>query len=121
MDVSITTSLTGVSENMVVTECDASYYQTFSDIDEFDNNVIMEKFREPLLNVDWSTHLGGYPQFFQGGFSSEYSEWLTLLTITADEEINILYGQGGVGNFFILPQDLANLDFSRVMYAWDCT
>ena len=119
LNLSITTKLKGTSESMVVTSSDASYYPIFSNIDEFDNNVIMEKFREPLLDVDWSTHLGGYPQFFQGGFSDEDSEWLTLLTITADEKINILYGQGGVGNFFILPQDLANLDFSRVLYAWD--
>ncbi|MBK6997000.1 MAG: DUF1963 domain-containing protein [Lewinellaceae bacterium] len=29
-------------------------------------------------------------------------------------------GDMGVGHFFIREQDLAALDFSRVLYDWDC-
>lgn len=31
----------------------------------------------------------------------------------------ILWGDAGVGNFFISKEDLINKDFSRVLYNWD--
>lgn len=32
----------------------------------------------------------------------------------------VMWGDGGVGRFLVNGGDLARLDFSRVMYAWDC-
>ena len=32
----------------------------------------------------------------------------------------VLWGDCGVGNFFINRRDLENLDFSRILYTWDC-
>lgn len=29
------------------------------------------------------------------------------------------WGSGGIGNFYIRPEDLARRDFSKVMYYWD--
>ena len=39
-----------------------------------------------------------------------------------DEEngYSILWGDCGVCNFFIARADLEKLDFSRVLYNWDC-
>ena len=33
---------------------------------------------------------------------------------------SILWGDCGVANFFISRTDLEKLDFSRVLYNWDC-
>lgn len=35
-------------------------------------------------------------------------------------EIGLEWGDGGVCNFFINADDLANHDFSNVLYNWDC-
>jgi uncharacterized protein YwqG len=32
----------------------------------------------------------------------------------------VSFGDSGVANFFISPSDLERLDFSRVLYTWDC-
>ncbi|MDN5490601.1 MAG: DUF1963 domain-containing protein, partial [Acinetobacter sp.] len=36
------------------------------------------------------------------------------------EGIEIMWGDSGVGNFFIHPDDLEKRDFSKVVYNWDC-
>lgn len=61
--------------------------------------------------------VGGYPYFTQtdprtGG------DWELLLQLDSDDEM--MWGDAGVGNFFIPPADLARADFSRVLYTWDC-
>jgi len=42
-----------------------------------------------------------------------------LFQLNSDEE-DIAWGDVGVGNFFIQPQDLKNRDFSKVLFHWDC-
>lgn len=61
--------------------------------------------------------MGGYPYFTQtdprtGG------DLELLLQLDSDDEM--MWGDAGVGNFFISPADLARADFSRVAYTWDC-
>ena len=34
---------------------------------------------------------------------------------------DIMWGDVGVANFFIRPEDLKNKDFSKVLYNWDCS
>lgn len=34
--------------------------------------------------------------------------------------MDIMWGDCGVANFFIHPDDLKNKDFSKVLYNWDC-
>lgn len=41
-----------------------------------------------------------------------------LLQISCGEHIT--WGDGGLANFFISPEDLAQRDFSRVLYNWNC-
>ncbi|WP_140916353.1 DUF1963 domain-containing protein, partial [Listeria monocytogenes] len=50
----------------------------------------------------------------------------TLLFQLASEDFDesrmaIMWGDCGVGNFFINKQDLINRDFSNIMYNWDCS
>ena len=35
-------------------------------------------------------------------------------------DVDIMWGDVGVANFFIRLEDLKNRDFSNVLYNWDC-
>ena len=66
----------------------------------------------------------GYPYFTQDDPRPEDSPYDTLL-FQMDSEMSdgidyIMWGDMGVGNFFIDLEDLKNCDFSRVLYTWDC-
>lgn len=67
----------------------------------------------------------GYPSFTQEDPRSEDSPFDTLLLQIdsmrdEDGSCPILWGDCGVANFFIAKEDLERLDFSRVLYNWDC-
>lgn len=72
--------------------------------------------------------IGGYP-FFTQEDPRGYSEALTGYDIllfqcssvyAQGNDDDIIWGDCGVANFFIKPEDLKNLDFSKVAYNWDC-
>lgn len=65
--------------------------------------------------------LGGYAYFTQQDprdYSDAIKDHVLLFQMDSDEEI--MWGDVGVANFFIRPEDLAKRDFSRVFYTWDC-
>lgn len=69
--------------------------------------------------------LGGYASFTQEDPRAYYGtnqNWLLLFQMDTDsnDHIDIMWGDAGIGNFFIKPDDLKNLDFSKVWYNWDC-
>lgn len=69
--------------------------------------------------------MGGYPYFTQSdprGYLAAYADYVLLLQLDSDEEngVEMLWGDVGVCNFFIHPQDLAKRDFSKVLYNFDC-
>ena len=73
--------------------------------------------------------LTAYPNFIQHDPRTNYSEnqenYILLLQIdtcfTNDEDdFFICWEDGGVGNFFIKKSALEKLDFSEVLYHWDC-
>ncbi len=61
--------------------------------------------------------IGGYPFFTQQDPRTD--DRLELL-FQLDTDDQMMWGDAGVGGFFIAPEDLARGDFSRVMYSWDC-
>ncbi len=69
--------------------------------------------------------LGGYP-FFTQSDPREYTDvikpYILLLQVDTDDSdgVEIMWGDSGVGNFFIHPDDLKKGDFSKVLYNWDC-
>lgn len=72
------------------------------------------------------TAIGGYPYFTQSDpreFGEEASK-CEILLFQLDSEGSgadeIMWGDCGVGNFFISAEDLAALDFTKVLYNWDC-
>lgn len=69
--------------------------------------------------------LGGYPFFTQTDpreYNEEIQDYVLLLQIDTDDVDGheIMWGDSGVGNFFIHPEDLKKRDFSKVLYNWDC-
>ena len=71
-----------------------------------------------------NSQLLGHPYFTQEDVREEGSRYATLLfqldSETVDKEEITMWGDCGVGNFFINAEDLQRLDFSNVLYNWDC-
>lgn len=68
--------------------------------------------------------VGGYPMFTQYDPRETDYEAHQILLLQIDSygvgEKEIMWGDCGVGNFFITPEDLKNRDFSKILYSWDC-
>ena len=66
----------------------------------------------------------GYPFFTQYDPREPDSPYDTLLFQLDSDMIDrkdlVLWGDCGVGNFFINREDLLRRDFSRILYNWDC-
>lgn len=66
--------------------------------------------------------IGGYAYFTQEDpriHNEKFKEFVLLFQLDSDE--HIMWGDMGIANFFIHPDDLAKKDFTKVMYNWDCT
>lgn len=113
---------------------DKDFY-SFSDVrlpeermDELLADDVPAKGRPPLedelvkLYPDEGHKIGGYAYFTQDDPRREkaYKDYVLLLQIDSQLPA-ICWGDLGVGNFFIHPDDLRRNDFSRVLYYWDCT
>ncbi len=64
--------------------------------------------------------IGGYAEFTQEDPRSEEDPIELLFQLDTDSKTGIRWGDMGVGNFFIRPQDLQERNFTRVRYHWDC-
>ncbi|MFN4876657.1 MAG: DUF1963 domain-containing protein, partial [Aphanizomenon sp.] len=88
-------------------------------VDDFINEY-EEKYEELL-----GGHcLGGYPAFVQNDDRADLEEEegydFLLLQMNSDDEHSIMWGDEGVGNFFIQPSALKQLDFSKILYTYAC-
>lgn len=63
--------------------------------------------------------LGGYPFFTQVDPRDEGTD-LDFMLFQMDSDDEVMWGDSGVGNFFINSDKLRNADFSQVGYNWDC-
>jgi uncharacterized protein YwqG len=81
---------------------------------------IEDELMESLYDAPGSNghKIGGYAYFTQSDPREEDDDSIVLLQIDSDKEI--MWGDVGVANFFIHPEDLAKKDFSKVLYNWDC-
>lgn len=64
--------------------------------------------------------IGGYAYFTQDDPRRPDDPMLLLFQLDSDEKMDLMWGDMGVGHFFIRENDLRNRDFSRVLYDWDC-
>jgi len=80
---------------------------------------LIEEYAE---HFDSSGHkIGGYACFTQADPRDEdTSQAFLLFQLDSDTKIDCIWGDMGVGNFFISPEDLRNRNFSNVLYTWDC-
>ena len=94
-------------------------YETMS----ADGDEIWEVWEEHISN---SGHkIGGYGFFTQsdpreGSYDKHTVLLLQIDSENEDDDDGIMWGDAGVGNFFIRSEDLRRLDFSKVLYNWDC-
>ena len=90
---------------------------------------VYEYFYDSLRGL--SHAIGGYPNFTQWdprGYNSEAGEQspydIMLLQVETEWEkdsgVEIMWGDSGVGNFFISEENLKDLNFDDVLYNWDC-
>ena len=70
--------------------------------------------------------LGGVPEYIDWDPRDDNEEWkdytinlLTLVSAYEGDTITIMWGDAGVANWLITPEQLKNLDFSEVFYSWD--
>lgn len=74
--------------------------------------------------VNQTTCMGGYPYFTQNDprtlHKDQQNKTVMLLQIDSEEDKGIRWGDCGVANFFISPEDLASENFDNVFYTWDC-
>lgn len=64
--------------------------------------------------------IGGYAYFTQDDPRTAADPMLLLFQLDCDEDMDLMWGDMGVGHFFIREKDLLARDFSRVLYDWDC-
>ena len=129
-----TFGLTFTSKREIVTSGDDAFDERFTR--EW-NNLFPDKIIENALdlpddaledeynaNSGYGHKLLGYPAFTQGDprSQSSYKNYRLLLQIDSigTKTQEIMWGDTGIGNFFIRDEDLLNANFSKVMYNWDC-
>ncbi len=66
--------------------------------------------------------VGGYPYFtqFEPRNEEQMKEYDFLLFQLDSDSDKVLWGDLGIGNFFISSGKLKNCDFSDIFYNWDC-
>lgn len=105
----------------VFRECGMSF-------EKFENRFIdySQELPEEFYDENIGHKVGGYPYFTQSDPRNdemlEYYDFLLfqLDTDSIGEEDVVMWGDCGVGNFFINSEKLKNQDFSDVLYNWDC-
>lgn len=100
---------------------DAIFKPEFSDCSEAEYWEFIEEYEE--FFEPGSHQLGGYPYFTQSdpreNIESE-EPYCLLLQIDSTDDDKIMWGDAGIGNFFIKSSSLKKLDFSDILYNWDC-
>jgi uncharacterized protein YwqG len=97
---------------------------------EVDDDELRWEYHEKVGNAE-GHHLGGYPGFTQEDprvYQEEYRIYDCLLLQFDSEhatgetggEVDLMWGDSGIANFFITSAALEKLDFSEVLFNWDC-
>ncbi|VEP12852.1 conserved hypothetical protein [Hyella patelloides LEGE 07179] len=111
------------------TPINQNYYDLFNIFAYDDTSEELYDIYEEYLNeITLAGHkLLGNPDFTQNDpryfwNMGEQEQYILLLQIDSDinNNIEIMWGDCGIGNFFIKKSDLSKLDFSNVLYHWDC-
>lgn len=103
----------------VCSECGMSFEPSEDRYIEYD---AIEDDDDERWEENFYSKIGGYPTFTQDEFRNEkqMEKYDFLLLQLESEWEKILWGDMGIGNFFISSEKLKNCDFSDVLYNWDC-
>ncbi len=99
-------------------------YDYLEELGEDVEDKVYEEYSEAYAG---GHQIGGYPFFTQWDPRAAYENLdkynflLFQLDSDFDNKKNIMWGDAGVGNFFINIEDLKKKDFSNVLYTWDCS
>lgn len=89
-----------------------------------DMEKVLDAYEEFMGGRQYVARIGGYSRVEQNDPRLEFADedWILLFSLDSlgDGDYAVNWGDGGVGNFYIRPEDLAKRDFSKVMYYWDC-
>jgi len=114
-------SLSFLSESSVPSPTDYRFDEIVGDTDDLHEETMDALFEK---NDSSGCKLGGYANFTQDDPRSvmKSEQWLLLFQMDTVTEngVDIMWGDAGVGNFFIRPNDLENERFSEIWFNWDC-
>ncbi|MEY3195138.1 MAG: hypothetical protein RIQ78_1235 [Bacteroidota bacterium] len=114
--------LTFQLDESVVPVTDYEYYNKFGGdfFRQFGEREwdVMEDFGKAVRSD--GHRMGGYAYFTQDDPRRPEDPMMLLLQLDSDETMDLMWGDMGVGHFFIREKDLIAQDFSRVLYDWDC-
>ncbi len=111
----------------------AEDYRFCKIIDNLEDDLMDDELEDELMDHVFDnikndgSKIGGYAIFTQDdprGYEQSDNDWLLLFQMdseSGDNGIDIRWGEGIVGNFFIEKDRLEKQDFSRVWYNWDCS
>jgi uncharacterized protein YwqG len=87
-------------------------------LEDYEINELEEEFETNKSNHK----MLGYSFFTQEDprYNKKYMDYDTLLFQIDSDEQYLMWGDVGVGNFFIPKKSLEEKDFSHVLYNWDC-
>lgn len=101
-----------ISDKRFALQLGDDFFEQFGD----NYHDILEEYNEAYNAIGHK--MGGYAHFTQEDPRTD--DAILLFQLDSDADANILWGDMGVGNFFISKTDLEQLDFSKVWYNWDC-
>lgn len=86
------------------------------------NNDEMDKLEKELESKSKNHKMLGYSYFTQEDprYNKKYIDYDILLFQIDSEGKYLMWGDCGIGNFFISKKSLEEKDFSDVLYNWDC-
>lgn len=109
----------------VIQQYGKEFYYLMEDIfgDEVDDQL--DAIHSVMTEETGAGFIGGYPSFTQEDprkYKEELREDRLLFQLNSvyDEDIDILWGDSGIGQFFIHPEHLQQKRFDRAWYNWDC-
>ena len=87
------------------------------------NDDERDRLDQELENNSHNHKMLGYSFFTQEDprYNEKYKDYETLLLQIDSEGEYVLWGDAGIGNFFISKKSLLEKDFTNVLYNWDCS
>ncbi|MFV0298894.1 MAG: YwqG family protein [Hyphomicrobiaceae bacterium] len=105
---------------MLMDPTDYRFVTTLADVAEDDE--LLEAYAEWITNeaAAPALRIGGYPSFTQYDPRAEDDTLGDVSLLTIDSTPGILWGDSGTAQFLMRQDDLEQVEFSRVIYTWDC-